>query len=176
MTVAVLPWVLGGLGLWNLLQGQSAQTSRDKYLNRAGKFTQLQLREFRRLIDILSNPNSPERRILMDQANRALGGQVSQAKGALVSDLASRGFTDARSLAQPLRLLSERGVAAKGDLERNLLRDFLDRRTSMVSPGSILQGNLGLANIFGNEASGYGQGLGGIIAALTKLYTPNLQF
>jgi hypothetical protein len=166
---AALPVIGGLLGVANAVMGLRSQQMQQQAMARAQGLTEEQARELSTLRAILSDPNHPIRAILRAQAEQGIGQQVSTGIGDLTSRLASMGFRSPASLAAPVSNILGRGVAARGELERSLITDFIQRRMQLAGlPNQALGGSLDIAGLAGQQAYGAGQALGSLLEAFRQ--------
>lgn len=164
----VLPWITGGLGILNAVQGIQAGQRQERGLQIAERGSEEQRLELGRLMAILSDPNNAARMALRSQGEAGIARAVSGRSNEAVSRLASMGWRSPDTLAGPLSNIAASGVTAQGDLERQLINDFLAKRMALVSPGLPITGGLGVGEVAGRTATGAGEALGQLLAILTR--------
>ncbi len=171
--------VTGLLGILNFFKGSQAEAAQAKYLNLLSQITGLQFDELKRLMAILRDPNNPERMVLLDRAVRGVESQVASGSQNVLARLAAAGLRSPQTIAGPLSSIARAGVAARGEVERGSLVDFLTKRLGLVNPALAQQGATSLADIYGEQAGQSGEALGGLLNLFLRLrypktFNPNL--
>lgn len=163
-----LPYIGGALGLVNAYTGIQATQQQGRALTTAERGTEQQQLELAKLMAILSDPNNAARLALRAQGEAGIARAVAGRSNEAVSRLASMGWKSPETLEGSLRGIASAGVTAQGDLERQLINDFLAKRMALVSPGLSITGGIGVADVAGRTATGAGEALGNLLAILTR--------
>lgn len=151
------------------VSGIQAGQRAERAAGQAERLTAAEEEELRQVRAILSDPTNPVRAMLRAQAEAGIGRQVTGAQQGLLSRLASAGFRAPETLAGPLGAIAARGTAAQGDLERQLITNFIQQRANLLGRGADI-GRLGLdiSNIAGLEAEGGGESLARLLELLRR--------
>lgn len=165
----VIPFIGPALGIINTIQGLRASGQQQRAIGQAQGITEEQRAELAKLMAILSNPNDPTRGILRGQAEAGIARQVTGGGQQAIAQLAASGLRSPETAASVLGRLGGAGVAAQGDLERQLINDFIQKRVALVGgPQVALAGGLSLAQLTGQQATSSGEALGNLLALLTR--------